>query len=184
MPWKVLCGRAKQGFCAQPFLPTFHKNAGLSCEARAASSTSAPQKKSRTNHKNAGRSCEARAASSTSAQKNGRTPKDALRGTCQDRPNSRDAEGSNHAMEGALQRRAKVLSAAQKEYLQRSSLPPKEYTCRGPVFPPEMMPATVLSAAQRVYLQRSSPPTREDACRGPLCRPESIPAEVLSAHPR
>ena len=196
-------GRYSAEACQAGFLRTTapanvsQKNAGLSCEARAASSTSAPQKKnSRTYHKNAGLSCEARAASSTSAQKNGRTPKDALRGTCQDRANFRDAKGvdpchgrcSAEACQGPLCRSkripAEVLSAAKKVYLQRSSLPPRAYTCRGPAFPPGMMPAKVLFAAQRVYLQRSSPPTRNDAYRGPLCRSGGIPAEVLSARPR
>ena len=142
--------RANQGFCAQPSLSKCHKKT-LVVRARP-ELLQAPlhhRKNSRTYHKNAGLSCEARAASSTSAQKNGRTPKDALRGTCQDRANSRDAKGSNHAMEGALQRRAKVLSAAPRVYLQRSSPPPKKNTCRGPLCRPKSIPAEVLSSHPR-----------------------------------
>ena len=204
---------------------------------------------------NAGLSCEARAASSTSApQKNSRTPKGTLRGTCQGRANFRDARGRtvpwkvlcrgvpsrvsalNRSCQHVTKRWSFVRSQSCFKHLctekteeprraplgehvkterifrdargrpmpwkvlcrgvPRSSLPLQEYTCRGPrrrqkkhtcrgpVFPPGMMPAKVLSAAQRVYLQRSSPPTRNDAYRGPLCRTGGIPAEVLSAHPR
>ena len=162
--------RAKQGFCTQPFLTRCRKkNAGLSCAARAASSTSAPQKK------------------------NSRTSKGALRGTCQGRANFRDARGrampwklmiiiivviTENATEFIELHKKTHVGALRTYFFQWL---PKATSAQREA---QSLHHKSKAPPQRVYLQRSSLPTRDDACRGPLCHPESIPAEVLSAHPR
>ena len=162
--------RAKQGFCAQSFLSTCHRNAGLLCEARAASSTSAQKKTEEPRRTPLGEHVKTERISVTQGADpcHGRCSAEACQGPlC--RSKSIPAEVLSAAKKSIP---VEVLSAAQSVYLQRSCLPTRDDACKGPLCCPKGVPTEVLSAH------------RNDAYRGPLCRTGGIPAEVLSARPR